>query len=596
MLNLIKRSFAIKVSLIFLYATIPVYLLASFLYFNNSRKVIYNQIVKRLNTEIELIKEDIDARFFLLKGNIRAWAGLEVMKDILTDDVDKRIATVLEGLKRDYGLSGDIYAVNKKGEIVASSSPLSLKRHVDPLLLSRVSKGEVVELDTHLSEIDGREVISFAIPVNPSFLGSMTVGFLLLDYDLKDLNEVLPTGRIPFLAILNMEGKVVVAAVSEDSPKMAGLLDYITREGGAVTNPPGYITTFSRSVGYRDFKGFGWIFVGAVDEHEVLSPIRWVEKMNLLVGMSGIAVMLILVFFFSTRAVRPLKELSRQADHIAKTKDFTLRFKHKGRDEVARLADAFSNMIEEIKRHISKIREMEEEVRRADRLSALGELSAGMAHEIKNPLGVVKSSADILKERHRKDTQEGHLVGVISEEASRLEGILDAFLQFARPKPPDIRPCQLNEVLERSIKLLEPEIKKLDITLEKELDGSLPLLQVDGDQLHQVFVNILINAIHAMPEGGRLIVGSRLKLQSPEVDVVEITFSDTGSGIADGQRDKIFNPFFTTKEKGTGLGLAICHRIIDAHGGRIKVEEGIPAGTIFRIYLPMTDEDYPCSR
>ncbi|MBI5682350.1 MAG: HAMP domain-containing protein [Deltaproteobacteria bacterium] len=595
MIEKIRKSLAIKISLLFLVAIIPPYFLTSLLYFQNSREAIYSEIVRGLKAETELIRENIDARLFLLRSNVMAWAGLEVMKDILTDDVDKRITSVLEGFKRDYRLTGEIYAIGKNGDVVASSNPLYIGRNIKDEYLVRGLSGEIIEIDAHSSKISSRQVISFIAPINPSFLGSKPIGAIVLEYEVNGLKDVLAIGGIPILAVLNKKGEVVVSS-QEGAVEKTGITDYIDGKGTATAaSSRGYIVALSVSKGYFDFKGFGWRLAGAVDEYEVLSPVRWVEKESLLLGISGAVVIFILIFVFANRAVRPLKELSIMADHIARTKDFTSGFVGTKRsDEVGKLAHAFNHMVEETKGYISKLKEMEEGVRRADRLSALGELSAGMAHEIKNPLGIIKSSADMLRTWLEKDLRCSPLASVISEESDRLAKILEAFLQFARPRPPQIAPCQINDVVKKSVSLLSPDIKKSGIIMEVELDDAVPIIKADADQLHQVFVNLIINAIQAMPEGGRLLVSSMFNpifntgqdAKSKTYDFVEIAFSDTGSGISQEYKDKIFNPFFTTKEKGSGLGLAIVQRIIEGHKGWIRVWQGTPSGITFRIYLP----------
>jgi len=477
-----------------------------------------------------------------------------------------------------------LYAVKKNGFIVASSNPQHIGKKITASWFSKILTGEMVDIDAHLSDIDGNRVIAFGVPVRMHKGGNEIIGAFLVEYRMDDLKTV----SFHNAAIIDSTGKVVIA--STGTPLVENEVFPLSFEEDGIGSVPDHIVAVSKSKGYYDFKGFGWGIALAEKKRTALKPIIMAEQATIRIGLLGLIVIFGLVPFFVGRSIRPIKELSRTAEEIAKTKNLSLRVESSTGDEVGRLADAFNYMIEEVNSHINQIRDMEEQMRRADRLSALGELSAGMAHEIKNPLGVIRSSADILKGRMEDNSSNKALSTAISEEADRLARILDAFLQFARPRPPRMEPCLINDLLSRAVRLLEPEFIKSGIELDFNLDQTLPSVHADGDQLHQVFVNMFINSIHAMTGGGRLAIVTRHG-DSPgpsDSGMVEILISDSGTGIPYENLDKIFNPFFTTKEKGSGLGLSIVHRIIEGHGGKIKVEKGIPCGTVFRMYLPIS--------
>jgi len=590
----IKENLVLKTTVVFLAAAMVPYILASIFFYQSSRKALYNEIVKGLRTETGLVRDAIDARTSLLRSNALAWADLEVMKDILTDDVDKRISDVFESLVKDYSLEGDIYALNLDGRIVASNDPAATGKTPRLKWLGRVLSGEIVELDTHTSEIDGSTVISFAVPVRSPFLGMKIIGALLLDYKVEGLKKIALGRDATLVAIFDRHGNII-SATPNKSPFEQMKLDAAGGQEEGSLKVAGHIAAIARTRGYYDFRGFDWSVVVAVEEEKALYPIKKIERASIAAGVVGVIFILGLVTAFARRTARPLRELSETAIHIANTKDFSFSVKATTTDEVGRLAEAFNRMVVEVKRYIQRIREMEEDMRRADRLSALGELSAGMAHELKNPLGVIKSSAEILTKKLDANEAAGRLASAISEEAGRLEKLLEAFLKFARPGPPQMEPCNLNDAVDKVLTLLEPQITKEGITVEKRLDPALPSIYTDGNQFQQVLVNIIINAAQAMPGGGRLAITTGKAVEyspmepSKRNDVVVVAVSDTGVGISPELRDRIFNPFFTTKEKGTGLGLTIAHRIVEALGGWVKIEEARPSGTVFRIYLPMND-------
>lgn len=224
----------------------------------------------------------------------------------------------------------------------------------------------------------------------------------------------------------------------------------------------------------------------------------------------------------------------------------------------------------------------EEQLRRADRLSTLGELSASMAHEIRNPLGSIKGAVEILKDDYRPDETKYEFIRILLKETDRLNRIVQDFLDFARPKQSDFQQADLNEVLDSILMLTAQEAKKAGVAVEKQLDPSLGRRSLDAGLLKQAFLNLVLNAIQAMPHGGVLKVQSALRSGS-----VEISISDTGTGISEENRKQLFNPFFTTRENGTGLGLAITSRIIRNHRGVIEVESELGKGTAFLIRIPL---------
>jgi two-component system sensor histidine kinase HydH len=224
----------------------------------------------------------------------------------------------------------------------------------------------------------------------------------------------------------------------------------------------------------------------------------------------------------------------------------------------------------------------EEQLRRADRLSALGELSAGMAHEIRNPLSSIKGAVEILKDDYRPDEAKYEFIQILLKETDRLNRIVQEVLGFARPKQLEFQLGDVNEAIESVLTLIEQEARKAGVTVGRKLDVSIGKRHLDAGMLKQAFLNLVLNAIQAMPQGGVMTVESRLR-----GDAVEVKFSDTGIGIAEEHRKKLFTPFFTTKKNGTGLGLAITYRIIENHRGMIDVVSEPGKGATFMVRIPV---------
>ncbi len=231
-----------------------------------------------------------------------------------------------------------------------------------------------------------------------------------------------------------------------------------------------------------------------------------------------------------------------------------------------------------------------ERMKERDRLAALGEMAAGLAHEIRNPLGAIKGAAQFLAPENQPQ-ENAEFLGVIVEEVDRLNTVVSQFLDYSRPLKQNFAPTDLADVVNRTAKLLANDIPE-GIELKLEISERLPRVQADAEQLKQVLINLLQNAVQAMPHGGAIAVAARCPDESAPwrftatPDVVELRVRDTGHGVAEEARQHIFVPFYTTKEKGTGLGLAICQRIVKNHGGSISVTSKVGEGAEFVIRLP----------
>jgi signal transduction histidine kinase len=230
------------------------------------------------------------------------------------------------------------------------------------------------------------------------------------------------------------------------------------------------------------------------------------------------------------------------------------------------------------------IQQAEEAVRRSDRLAALGQLSAGLAHELRNPLGTIKASAELLLRNVDAENEVAReMAGFIGTEVDRTNSLVTRFLQFARPLQLQRDRADLAQTLDRAISQVEREAK--GATIYKNYAPEIAPFPFDAELMERVFYNLVLNAVQASPPGGAVSVKTR-----PAAGAVEIAVIDRGSGIDPKQRDSIFNPFFTTKPDGVGLGLAIVFKIVDEHGGKITVESEPGKGSIFHVLLPNTAE------
>jgi PAS domain S-box-containing protein len=247
---------------------------------------------------------------------------------------------------------------------------------------------------------------------------------------------------------------------------------------------------------------------------------------------------------------------------------------------------------------ITTLKRLEMQIRRSDRLASLGTLSAGMAHEIKNPLVSIKTFAQLLPERYQDSDFRETFFSLIGHEVDRIDSLVNQLLRFARPAKPLLRPMHVHEVLEKALLLIGHRLYQKDIKLNRSWQAEVDTIRADADQIEQVFLNFFINALDAMKPGGSLTVATEIGTTEtwPTAlpgdpgearEILRVTVEDDGSGIKPEDVAHVFDPFFTTKDYGTGLGLSVVHGIVQEHGGQIEVESELARGTSFHILLPL---------
>ena len=235
----------------------------------------------------------------------------------------------------------------------------------------------------------------------------------------------------------------------------------------------------------------------------------------------------------------------------------------------------------------ASLRAAEDAVRRADRLAALGQLTAGLAHELRNPLSTIKSSSELLLQNLPKGNEMAlELAGYVSSEVDRTNSLITRFLDFARPLKLKVEPgCDLAQILDKAVEQVSRHSPAFDVTIHRNYSPDVPALSLDPELMGLVFYNLLLNAAQASPKGAPITLKTRLMDSTVEVAVI-----DRGSGIDPGNLKNIFNPFFTTKSNGVGLGLAIVSKIVDEHRGKMTVDSTPKEGSVFHVCLPVSKE------
>jgi signal transduction histidine kinase len=282
------------------------------------------------------------------------------------------------------------------------------------------------------------------------------------------------------------------------------------------------------------------------------------------------------------------KPLNRLAENMTKVEqgDLSVRMKPEVKDEVGRLVATFDSMVDRLDSAKQELEKLHfQQMERADRLASVGEMAAGIAHEIKNPLTGIAAAITILKDDFPPADPRTEIVNEVLEQIKRLDKTVNDLLFFGKPTQPEPAYTNINHVLEKTLMFASQHRGGKNIEKRLELQEDLPPVYVDPKQIQQVFLNLILNAVQAMPDGGLLTITSALVKEDGR-DLVRIGINDTGPGIPSPILEKIFTPFFTTKAQGTGLGLAICHQLITRHNGRISVTSKDGKGTLINVELP----------
>jgi two-component system NtrC family sensor kinase len=363
-----------------------------------------------------------------------------------------------------------------------------------------------------------------------------------------------------------------------------------------------YITAYEP---IRDIDGrtIGMLYVGMLERPYIDLRNR---VMATFTGLAGLCTLFLLglVAYIARRITRPLADMVVATDKIARG-DLSHEVEGEGGDEIGHLARSFNRMTEDLRaahddltqwgrtlekrveERTQQLRETQGQLIQSEKLASLGKMAAGVAHEINNPLTSILINTHLLLEGHPEAGEEAESLTLIAEEAARCAMIVSGLLNFARQTPAQEARADVNGIIDRTVQLHEMQASVRNIRIDKNLDRSLPPIDLDKNKIQQVFSNLTMNAREAMPEGGTLTITSRL---SRDGEFQEISFADTGVGIPKENFPKLFDPFFTTKSFGTGLGLAVSYGIIRQRGGTIEVQSEVGRGSIFTVRIPLVDK------
>lgn len=562
--------------------------------FYQFRQALRSEISGKLQFGASAVMQRIDAFFFERIENIRIWRRLEVMQELRVDDVDKRLSQFLADLRKGHGdVYYVMYSTDAKGKVIAASDPAWIGRTKQPETAWQESAGSSPEERVVLEPLhtDAAETVSLRISLPNSF-GEGDLGNLYAVMNWEEVWDLLDDAVADSqrqALLLDADGKVIAASLGlRHHPEILGLdlADWYLRHrasepdvhSGQPLGLDSLLVGSADSKGYQQFPGFGWHLLMVEPTAAAFAPI-W----RLLWAMAGLLLLTLLVAgWLSSRLA------SRIALPVVRLTEFTRRYR-KGEQnkppdapqtlsEVDELTRAFAEMIEALERS-------REQIVRAGKLAVVGEMAAVMAHEVRTPLGILRTSAQLLERQTTLGDKERELVGYINSETDRLNRLVSMLLECASPRPPQFKPQDLHTVLEHVAELLGGKAEGKEVELRRELNAQQSLLLGDREQLIQIFLNLVINALYFVPAGGWISLATRNQGKTLIAQV-----ADTGPGIPADLRERIFDPFFTRREGGIGLGLTVVQQLVQAHHGDIQVTASPQGGACFEIRFPQLDE------
>ncbi|HUX83502.1 MAG TPA: ATP-binding protein [Halothiobacillus sp.] len=565
--------------------------LSGSLSFIEFRQALQSEIAHNLGSSASGLLERIDAFFFERLVDLREWRRVELMQDIKVGDVDKRLARLLYDLKSGHGdVYSTLYCTNQQGKIVAASDPhlIGINRPVGhPMKYADQWQSDVVVLEhtaANTPEGAGQFTLRAAIP---DAFGHGTLGYLFAVLNWNVVQQFLTDdikGGAETALLLDTDNQIIAASGGLSTalkrhpfkfPDKTWKDDYphIKIRSGEIEGAGDLLVGAAASLGYQHFSGFGWHMLVVEPTEVAFAPVwnlTWVILAGLLFSLAVASWLSIRLSMHLASPIGALTEFARNFRRGQSEKPPLLQSRIR---EVGELNRAFIEMIDALE-------QSREHIVRAGKLAVVGEMAAIMAHEVRTPLGILKSSAQMLERQQNLSPLGRELTGFIVSETERLNRLVTSLLECATPRSPQFQPNDVHEIILHTLLLVSTKSGKKNIVIESRLEAQQSIFSCDREQIIQVFLNLIINAIQHVPDSGKI----RLK-SFDEGDATIFLVEDDGPGILSLDRPKIFDPFFTRREGGIGLGLTIVQQIVHSHEGTITLAESAMGGAVFAIRL-----------
>jgi signal transduction histidine kinase len=582
----------IRKTLIFAFAgvgLIGAILLAS-LAFVKARQALRAEIERNMSVEAASVSADIDKMMFERLQNAAVWSQLDIMQDLQIRDVDKRLSRFLADLKTGYrDIYLDLSCSDVEGRVIASSNTPTIgaaQVAAASWLKTNLSGADLELKFEHADESPG---VFIDVPIASAF-AEQRLGQLRLQLDWTEIGDVLDAaagteGRV--LVLLDETGRVISASsalrdkgllLTDRLAQWQGVAGAVERRSGNPVLDTEVLVGGAKSKGYSRFAGFGWTTLVIQPVDLALEPIhRMAIIFAILLGFI-LVFTLVIATLVSHAIARPILALTGFARQYMRSKILQSP-PAAGSGEVGELTEAFVQMVRDI--DLSQ-----QNLVRASKLAVVGEMSSIIAHEVRTPLGILRSSAQMLQ-RESGISAEGHeLIGFIESETERLNRLVSAMLDTARPRSPLFARVDVHALIQRTVAMLAAQANRKQVRVSQRLRASDAVIDCDEEQMTQIVLNILMNGLQILHHGGEIEVSTHDDRSNLYIEI-----ADNGPGINPAERARVFEAFFFKREGGIGLGLAIVQQIVHAHGGEIAATDSRIGGAMFRIRLPRNTQE-----
>ena len=555
---MLRKALPIRVILLcaFLLAgLLPTILIASLAY-SEARSALKVEIEHDMQTRANATASEVDRMMFERLQNVASWSQLEIMQDVRIEDVDKRLSKFLAEVKASYrDVYTELYVLDTQGTVIASSNPSQigkLRNNPEPWLDSKLSQSNISIAPLNNQQLPISTEIANAID------GS-SIGRLVAVFDWQQIDHILQN---------SISGRSSAALFDDKNQMLAMTATWPEAHGSR------NIMAEAKTSGYQTFRGFAWSIHTAKHRTEAFAPIHHMTNIFIGLLLASIVLATIIAIPVAKSITGPLAKLTAFANNFIRAPSNEPP-PAGGPAEVDTMSQAFGKMINDLERS-------KENLTRAAKLAVVGEMAAAMSHEVRTPLGILRSSAQLLMREPTLSEEGREVCGFIISETERLNRLVTTLIDSARPRAPEFSPVDISELARHTSAMLAIQAQKKNISLYCE-DTPPAIASCDAEQITQVILNLLLNAIQVLPEGGHITMQV-----SSHADNVLLTVADDGPGVPEDQRKQIFDPFFTQRAGGIGLGLAVVRQIVLAHHGEISVHESAMHGAEFRLKLPIS--------
>lgn len=536
--------------LAFLIAGLLPAMLVSFLSFYQARSALKSEIMHDMQTLSTTVANNVERMMFERLQNVHSWSQLAVMQALRIGDVDKQLAAFLQASQQSYGkIYQAIEVVNTDGIIVASSHASNIGQKADtlqPWFNTKISNQTL-----NVSQLEHYVLVISQDIIAPET--GQVIGRLRAKFNWQIIQDLLNRAE---------QDATAVALLDEQRQRLATTLNWDE------INPQHGMHASSQL--NSEFVPNWQVQIEKL--HSVaVAPVHRLGYVFLALLITTLILAVFLVAPIAQAITQPLSQLTRYVRQFAQGKSSVP--PKTGPPEVRELGVAFEKLLQDLEKSQSNLT-------RAAKLAVVGEMAAAMGHEVRTPLGILRSSADVLQ-REPQLSKEGHeVLGFIISETERLNKLVSTLIDAARPRLPVFAELNLTELVSRTIALLKTQAQAKNISIKFSQTHNI-LAYADGDQVTQVLMNLLMNAIQILPQGGQV----EISLDS-QADKIVLSVADNGPGISSNDQSQIFEPFFTQRSGGVGLGLAVVRQIVQAHGGEISYRPSQTNGAEFTVTLP----------